>query len=43
MQREKLYNLYKTIYFIIVLFGSRLDKILAIKLPSCEKDNFFDI
>jgi hypothetical protein len=43
MQREKLYNLHKTIYFIVVLFGSRLDKILAIKLPSCEKDNFFDI
>ncbi len=43
MQREKLYNLHKTTYFIVVLFGSRLDKILAIKLSSCEKDNFFDI
>jgi hypothetical protein len=42
MQREKLYNLHKTIYFIVVLFGSRVDKILAMKLPSCEKDNFFD-
>jgi hypothetical protein len=37
------FNLHKTIYFIVVLFGSKLDKILAIKLPSCEKDNFFDI
>jgi len=42
MQREKLYNLHKTTYFAVLLFVSRLDKILAIKLRLCEKDNFFD-
>ncbi len=42
MQREELYNLHKTTHFVVVLFVSRLDKILTIKLSSCEKDNFFD-
>jgi hypothetical protein len=42
MQREKPYNLHKTTYLVVVLFVFRLDKILATKLPSCEKDNFLD-
>jgi hypothetical protein len=42
MQREKLYNLHKSTYFIVALFVFRMDKILAIKLLPWEKDNFFD-
>ena len=43
MQREKLYNLHKTTYSIVVLFISRVDRILASEPPSCKKDNIFDI
>ena len=43
MQREKLYNLHKTTYSVVVLFVSRVDRILASEPPSCKKDNIFDI
>jgi len=42
MQREKPYNLHKNTYLVVAFFVSRLGKILTIKLPSWEKDNFFD-
>jgi hypothetical protein len=42
MQCEKLYNLYKTTYFIVALFVSKMDKIWAIKFRPCEFDNVSD-
>jgi hypothetical protein len=42
MQREKLYNLHKTTYFIAALFSFKMDKILSNQISAMEKDNVFD-
>ncbi len=42
MQREKLYNLHPTTYFIGALYVFIMDKLLSVKVLPWEKDNFFD-
>ena len=37
MQREKLYNLHKTAYFIVALFVFKMDKTLSDQISTVRK------
>jgi hypothetical protein len=40
MQREKLYNLHKTAYFIVALFVFKMNKILSDQISTVRKRHF---